>query len=150
MGYRIRLEAYFFRETAVEGTVILRLTCPECKKDSFSSDAALFKPCPYCGIIFSGKFGTEKRQIHRVQKALPCCFSIDGKDYTASTVNFSENGLSIKIDGKHSLPVGEIMSLTVGSSALKAKVMWAFDHPSTSVTMSGLEILEGRLNFSEK
>jgi hypothetical protein len=128
--------------------VIIRLTCPECQKDSFSADAELYKPCPYCGINFSGRHGTEKRRVHRVHKAMPCSISYQGKNVCASTINLSENGLSIKINGNHPLLVGDVMDLEVGNSALRAQVMWAFDHPKANVTMTGLKILDGVVAFS--
>jgi hypothetical protein len=128
--------------------MIIRLTCPECNKDSYSADAELFKPCPYCGINFSGRHGTEKRGMYRIHKSIPCFLSYQGKSVQASTINLSENGLSIKINGNHHLLVGDIMDLEVGNNALKAQVMWIFDHPKSNATMSGLKVLNGMVTLS--
>lgn len=83
-----------------------------------------------------------------MQKELPCSLSHDGKHLHACTINLSDRGLSIKIDGSSPLMVGDVMHLEVGNSPLKAQVMWSFDHPKSNATMSGLKILEGALKVS--
>jgi len=123
--------------------LILRLICPECKKDSYSSSAEAFKPCPYCGIVFSGKFGREKRNEYRSATDFNIGFSYRGKDLKASTVNISKTGLSIKIAGSPDLPVGDIMDLKVTNADLKARIVWVVDAPSAFLT--GLKILDGAL-----
>lgn len=125
--------------------MILRLTCPGCKKDSYSASVEAFKPCPYCGILFSGKYGTEKRKVRRLKKEVPFIFSYNGQYLEASTLDISEKGLSIKIFGKPSLPVGDIMELNVKDFLVKAQVMWVFNNPDTSMALTGLKILEGNL-----
>ncbi|MDQ7786227.1 MAG: PilZ domain-containing protein [Thermodesulfovibrionales bacterium] len=127
--------------------MILRLTCPECKKDSFSADAEMYKPCPYCGIQFSGRYGSEKRRAYRIHKEIPCSLSHQGEHLHAWTINLSEKGLSIKIDGSRPLMVGDVMHLEVADNPLKAQVMWSFDHPKSNATMSGLRILDGAVNI---
>lgn len=125
--------------------MILRLTCPGCKKDSYSASVEAFKPCPYCGILFSGKYGTEKRKVRRLKKEIPFIFSYNGQHLEANTLDISEKGLSIKIFGKPSLPVGDIMELNVKDFIVKAQVMWVFNNPDTSMALTGLKILEGNL-----
>jgi hypothetical protein len=125
--------------------LILRLICPECKKDSYSSSADAFKPCPYCGILFSGKFGREKRNEDRSFSDFNIGFSYRGKNLEASTVNISKTGLSIKIAGSPDLPVGDIMDLKLTDTDMKARIVWVVDAPSALLT--GLKILDGNLNL---
>lgn len=127
--------------------MILRLICPGCKKDSYSASAEAFKPCPYCGVLFSGRHGTEKRDENRLKKEIPFIFSYKGQNLSASTLDISEKGFSMKIFGKPLLPVGDIMEFSVRDSLVKAQVMWVFNDSDTSVALTGLKILEGSLHF---
>jgi hypothetical protein len=127
--------------------LILRLTCPECEKDSYSASAEAFKPCPYCGILFSGKYGSEKRKIVRMKKEIPVRFSYKGQKVEATTINFSDKGLSLKIFGTPSLPVGDIMELNIGDAAVRAQIMWFFDNPQTSTAVTGLKIVDENINL---
>lgn len=127
--------------------MILRLICPECRKDSYSASAEAFKACPYCGVLFSGRHGTDKRADNRLKKEIPFIFSFNGQHLSASTLDISEKGFSIKIFGKPLLPVGDVMEFNVGDSPVKAQVMWVFNDSDTSVALSGFKILEGNLNF---
>ena len=106
-----------------------------------------FKPCPYCGILFSGKYGSEKRSDYRINREIPLLFSYNGKNLEASTLNVSSTGLSIKMFGQHVLPVGDTMELDVGNSRVKTEVMWTFSDPDTAVAITGLRIIEGNINF---
>jgi PilZ domain len=125
--------------------LILRLICPECEKDSYSASAEAFKPCPYCGIVFSGRFGREKRNEDRSSTDFNIGFSYKGKNLEASTVNISETGLSIKLTADQSLPVGDIMDLKVRDTHLKARIIWVSNTSSSFLT--GLKILDGNLNL---
>jgi len=127
--------------------VIVRLTCPECRKNSYSASVEAFKPCPYCGILFSGKFGSEKRSDDRITREIPLLFSYHGKNLEASTLNVSSTGLSIKIIGQHAFPVGDTMELDVGNSRVKTEIMWTFSDPDSAVAVTGLRIIEGHINF---
>lgn len=127
--------------------MILRLTCPGCSKDSYSPSVESFKPCPYCGLLFSGKYGTEKRSDVRQRKEIPFLFSYKGQNLQASTVNLSESGLSVKIFGKPSLPVGDVMELRLGDSVMKAQVLWVFNLHESDVAVTGLKILDGNINL---
>ena len=126
--------------------MLLRLTCPECEKDSYSISVENFKPCPYCGILFSGKYGAEKRDEGRINKEIPFILPYKGQNLEASTINFSKQGLSIKIFGKPSLPVGDVMEFSIGNSLVKAEILWFFNAPEVSMAVTGLKILEGSLN----
>ena len=127
--------------------MIVRLTCPECSKNSYSASVEAFKPCPYCGILFSGKFGSEKRSDYRISQEIPLLFSYNGKNLEASTLNVSPTGLSIKIFGQHALPIGDTMELDVGNSRVKTEIMWTFSDPYSAVAVTGLKIIEGHINF---
>jgi hypothetical protein len=127
--------------------VIVRLTCPECRKNSYSASVEAFKPCPYCGILFSGKFGSEKRGDDRISREIPLLFSYNGKNLEASTLNVSSTGLSIKTIGQHAFPVGDTMDLDVGNSRVKTEIMWTFSDPDSAVAVTGLRIIEGHINF---
>jgi len=126
--------------------LLLRLTCPECQKDSYIVSVENFKPCPYCGIIFSGKYGTEKRDEGRINKEIPFILPYKGQNLEASIINFSKEGLSIKISGKTSFPVGDIMEFSIGNSLVKAEILWFFNTPEIPMVVTGLKILEGSLN----
>ena len=126
--------------------MLLRLTCPECEKNSYSISVENFKPCPYCGILFSGKYGAEKRDEGRINKEIPFILPYKGQNLEASTINFSKQGLSIKIFGKPSLPVGDVMEFNIGNSLVKAEILWFFNAPEVSMAVTGLKILEGSLN----
>jgi len=127
--------------------VIVRLTCPECRKNSYSASVEAFKPCPYCGILFSGQFGPEQRSYDRINREIPLLFSYNGKNLEAKTLNVSSTGLSIKIFGQHAFPIGDTMELEVGNSRLKTEIMWTFSDPDSAVAVTGLRIIEGRINF---
>jgi len=128
--------------------LILRLTCPKCRKDSYTSSVEAFKPCPFCGIVFSGKHGTEQRGGYRIRKEIPFIFSYNGQFLEANTVDISDKGFSIRIFGQPVLPIGDIMNLSVKDSPIKAQVMWAYNDPVTSTAMTGLKILDGNLKLS--
>ena len=127
--------------------MILRLSCPECRKNSYTASVEAFKPCPYCGLLFSGKYGHEKRTDYRIGREIPLLFSYNGKNLEASTLNVSSTGLSIKTFGQYALPVGDTMELDLGDSLVKSEIMWTFSDPDSAVAVTGLRIIEGRINF---
>ena len=128
--------------------MLLRLTCPECHRDSYSSSVETSKPCPYCGIIFSGKYGRERRHEERTNKEIAFILAYKGQNLEASTINYSHEGMSIKIFGKATLPVGEIIELNIGNTVLKTQIAWFYSSPEMSLTVSGLKILEGSLSVA--
>ena len=123
--------------------MILRLICPRCKKDSYSASADTFKPCPYCGILFSGKYGIEKRNEYRIQKEIPVSLSCKQKDFEARTMNFSERGLCVKLSSNLSLPVGDVLDLDINDSKIKAQLVWMTKKPEFSFVMAGLKVIQG-------
>lgn len=125
--------------------MILRLTCPHCGKNSYSASVEYFKPCPYCGILFSGKYGPDKRQQSRVKKEIPLAFTHKGQNIQGCTLDVSDHGLCLKVSGSPSLPVGETVDLTVNDTNLKAEVMWVSNDNHIFASRTGLKIVRGSL-----
>ena len=119
--------------------MILRLTCPECNKDSFSSSVEAFKPCPYCGIVFSGKFGTDRRKEKRIEKEDEVFFLYKSKNLDAKTLNISKSGFTIKINQSDMLPIGDIVEVKYGNDDLRARIMWVMRKDDFALT--GLKVL---------
>ncbi len=107
----------------------------------------MFKPCPYCGILFSGRHGGEKRREIRIGNEVPFVFSYNGKLFEASTINISESGLCIKIFGRPPFPVGDIADLNVNGSNVRVQVTWMFNGPDTFAAAVGMKILDGSVNL---
>lgn len=128
--------------------MILRLTCPECNKDSFSSSAEAFKPCPYCGIVFSGKFGTDRRKEKRIERQEGIFFLYKGKNLEAKTLNISKNGFTIKISQNDMLPVGDVIEVKYGNDDLRARIMWVMRKNDFALT--GLKILNPDFNIQNQ
>jgi len=126
--------------------LILRLKCPGCSKDSYSASVENYKPCPYCGILFSGKYGTEKRKQFRIKKEIPFVFSHQDQLHEACTMDISDQGLCVKIFGRPSLPVGDSVDLNVKDMNVKAQVMWFSNNYDMPVTLAGLKIMDGKLH----
>jgi len=123
--------------------LILRLTCPMCNRDAYESSVEAFKPCPYCGILFSGLHGRNKRGEARIKKEIPFVFTNNGQALEALTINISERGLCIKIYGRISFSLGDILKLSVNGANVRARIVWANDNPDSFVTVLGLQSLDG-------
>jgi len=89
----------------------------------------------------------ENRDEARKKKEIPFIFICKKRHLDASTIDYSSNGLSIKIYKKVSLPVGDIVSLHTNDSVVKAKVMWVKKEIDPHATIAGLKIVEGKLNL---
>jgi len=89
----------------------------------------------------------ERRNEVRIKKEIPFAFISGKRNLDASTMNYSKNGLGIKIYKKVALPAGDIVSLQVKDSATKAKVMWVKKEIDPHATIAGLKIVEGKLNL---
>jgi hypothetical protein len=100
------------------------LICPECSKNSYSSDSELISPCPHCGSMFSGRYGADRRRKERVHQETPFIFSCKGADFRAETIDFSTGGLDIKIFGNPAIAAGDTFDLSITDGQIKAKVMW--------------------------
>jgi hypothetical protein len=124
--------------------VIVRLECPVCKKDSYTASVESFKPCPYCGIVFSGIFGLEKRNEARIKKEISFTFAYNGASLAAKIGDLSRRGLGLRISGKPTLSTGDIVDLNIRSFNGKARVMWV--NPLPDISLAGLRILEQSKN----
>ena len=100
------------------------LTCPRCRKNSYSSYEASFLVCPYCGFKFSKKYGAEKRLGERVRQQIPFKFSYHEQNFEASTLDVSEKGLSVEIFGEPLVTVSDIIGFSIRDNEIKAKVRW--------------------------
>jgi len=100
------------------------LTCPRCRKNSYSSSEASFLVCPYCGFKFSKKYGAEKRLEERVRQQIPFTFSYHEQNFEASTLDVSEKGLSVEIFGEPLVTVSDIIGFSIRDDQIKAKVRW--------------------------
>jgi len=103
---------------------MLRIPCPKCHKTSYTSDVESFCSCTYCGFIFSGKYGPDRRQESRIEKLIPFVLSYQDRDFEARTSDLSEKGVGINIFGEPPITIGDVLSFTIGDLSLKAKVMW--------------------------
>lgn len=119
---------------------MIRLACPGCKKDSYTASVETFRPCPYCGVSFSGKYGIERRRAGRVSGSSPFLFSKNGTNIEATIIIFSKNGASIKIFGTPSISSGDNIRLKFGDSEKTGKVIWIGNDEPAALT-AGLEIL---------
>ena len=126
--------------------MILRLTCPTCKKDSYSASVETFKPCPYCGIVFSGKFGLERRSEYRIVKDQPLTIMKSDNKIEANVVNVSNNGLRVKIDELASIQKGDIVNVAIDNQYRKAEILWVNIHPLLSSAFAGLQLLQNENN----
>lgn len=127
--------------------MILRLTCPKCNEDSYSPSVEVFRPCPYCGLLFSGKYGIERRSEERIKDKTSFIFSYKGQSFEANVSDSSNNGLSLKILGSSSLREGDILELAIGNRRVNAQVTWVSNksEDSTDITDScciGLKVLD--------
>jgi hypothetical protein len=102
---------------------LIRLTCPKCHEDSYTAKVDVFTPCPYCGCVFSGRYGIEKREEKRIKREIPFSFRYKGQDLQASTMDFSDRGLGIEIFGVPPLERENLLELTIGDLEIKAVVM---------------------------
>ena len=126
--------------------MIVRLTCPVCSRDAYNSSVEIFKPCPYCGILFSGKHGTNKRKEARSNREMPFTSSHNGHFFEGSTIDISEGGLCIKVDGRVSLSKGDVLLLSLNGSQVKAQIVWISNDPDTLNNCAGLKVLDGKLD----
>lgn len=103
---------------------MLRIPCPKCHKISYTANVESFYSCNYCGFIFSGKYGPDRRRESRTEKVIPFAFSYQDRDFEARTFDLSEKGVGIKISGELPITIGDVVNLTIGDLSLMAKIMW--------------------------
>jgi hypothetical protein len=117
--------------------LMLRIPCPKCHKIIYASEVETFHPCPYCGFIFSGKYGPEKRREKRTPQKSSFLFSFQGESLEASTTDLSKNGIGIQISGKPSISEGDVLKLPISDASVDAKIMWVKKDPDKS--LAGLQ-----------
>ncbi|MEW6001488.1 MAG: PilZ domain-containing protein [Nitrospirota bacterium] len=120
---------------------MLRLTCPRCNEDSYSASVEAFCACHHCGFVFSGKYGPEKREEKRLRKETSFLFPYKGQNLEASTIDYSANGIGVRIQGNHSITEGDVIDLTIGNFYVKAQIIWVSRKPEESAVMAGLKML---------
>jgi len=116
---------------------MLRIACLKCRKTFYASDVEVFHPCPYCGFIFSGKYGPDKRREKRIPQKVPFVLSLHGRNFEGSTLDVSKKGVGIQIFGKPSISKGSVLNLPVGDPPVDGKVMWVKKLPDKS--LAGLQ-----------
>ncbi len=121
---------------------MIRIECPKCGKDSYSLSVENFRPCPYCGIIFSGKFGLDRRNEFRTKNEKPFIFFHSGKKIKANTNNLSSKGIGIKMLDNPYLTIGDILNINVGKNKLKAKLIWLNGKNGNYAVTAGLKVLK--------
>jgi hypothetical protein len=126
---------------------MIRLDCPACKKDSYSSAVESFRPCPYCGTVYSGKYGHEKRREQRTHKEVRFTFSHNGYSFEATTVDISKKGISLKIFGSIAILSGDVIDLNINNLFAKVQTRWLNNNPNLSITATGCRILNGNLDI---
>ena len=108
------------------------LTCPKCQRNSYSSAEEFFLACPYCGFIFSGRFGPDRRNEERVRQEISFDFPCQEQVFKASTIDLSEKGLSVKISDELPVTEGDILNLSIENTQINAKVKWVHRLSATS------------------
>jgi hypothetical protein len=89
----------------------------------------------------------EKRCEARTKKEIAIVFVHKKRNLDACTLNYSKNGLAVKIFRKVALPVGNTVELRIKDSATKAQVMWTKKEIDPFITMAGLKMDDGALNL---
>lgn len=118
---------------------MLKHLCPKCRKDSFSADENYFSACPYCGVRFSGRYGSDRRHAERGKKETSCVLNCQGQYLEAESIDFSKEGLGIKIFTKTPVAVGETIELSTSDLRTKAKIMWVNELADKSLV--GLQMI---------
>jgi hypothetical protein len=89
----------------------------------------------------------DSRKELRTNKEIPFSFIYNKRKLKAETVNISKHGLSIRINEKISLPVGNIVDLQTNDKSEKAKLIWVDGHSHPSATIAGFHFMDGKLNL---
>lgn len=103
---------------------MIRLICPRCQKDSNREEVISFKICPYCGFMFSGKYGVEKRKEKRIAKKMPVVFFYRRQKFEGNTVDFSAKGLCIKTRCKSPVSIGDTVDIVIEDLRSIANIIW--------------------------
>jgi hypothetical protein len=74
-----------------------------------------------------------------VERQIPFDFSHQDRNFTASTIDLSERGAGIEVYGEVSIEEGDILTLTIEDTTIRAKIMWVKKLPNKA--RAGLEKL---------
>ena len=89
----------------------------------------------------------ERRNEARIKKEIPFVLINKNRNLDASIMNYSENGVCIKIFKKVALPVGGTVRIQSRNSIAKAQVRWFKREIDPFITMAGLKIVDGALQL---
>ncbi len=117
---------------------MLRINCPACGQYTYSASVEAFSPCSYCGKIFSGKYGPEKRREHREKRQILFNFIWRGRPVEAQTFDCSHRGLGIEVFKPLPLTVGQSLNFTLEELPRAGKVAWINNFPHKVV--AGLNV----------
>ncbi len=122
--------------------MVKELLCPQCEKLSYTAAEEVYSPCPYCGFIFSGRHGSDKRIIPRIETKESFLLQINNKKYRANTVNISETGVCIETEKKVPLTSSKLLGLNIPYLNLKtrAKIVW-IDKSRKTTYLAGLKMI---------
>lgn len=120
--------------------MIIRLHCPQCKNDAYTSSVEEYRVCPYCGLIYSGKYGIDRRKEKRIEKRIPIRLTCLESKANAYSTNMSNEGMCIKIIGGFRINKGDILNLKFNNLNVKAKIMWLKDFSKIGYILAGLKL----------
>ncbi|MBL7048482.1 MAG: PilZ domain-containing protein [Nitrospira sp.] len=103
---------------------MIRLTCLQCKGDSYRLDVDSFGSCPYCGNIFSGSYGSDRRAGNRTASADSLKFIYNGKRHNASVLDISDTGMCLALHDDTYLAKNVLIDLIVDFKCMNARVIW--------------------------
>ena len=112
---------------------MVRINCPYCGQHAYSAAVESFLPCNFCGKIFSGKHGPEKRKEPREKRQIPFYFLWKDRQVKAQTFDCSDQGLGIEVFGQMSLAVGKMLTFTLEDLPREGKVAWVSNLPQKVV-----------------
>jgi predicted ABC-class ATPase len=98
-------------------------------------------------IFLSDHYETERRNELRLTKEMPCTLICNKKNVKAETVNCSKKGIAIRVADKIPLPVGDTLKFRMKDNDLKAQVKWVDHKSDLTMTLAGLEIIDGKLDL---
>jgi ribosomal protein L37E len=98
--------------------------CPKCGRNSYSAAEESYLPCPYCGFRFSGTSGPDRRHEERIAKEDDVVLAFQGRRLEAKSIDFSTEGMAIKIFGQFLGRIGDTIDISREDSQIHTKVAW--------------------------
>ena len=112
---------------------MLRINCPTCGQYTYFASVENFHPCNFCGKIFSGKHGPEKRKEPRDKRQIPFYLMWRGRPVKAQTFDCSQQGLGIEVSKPLSLTIGHTLTFIIEEVSRVGKVAWINNFPQKVV-----------------